>query len=51
LGFRLDSVAVITTLIVAALVGYLAVTRNDTQQPLEDRPGRPVTVKDDVVGR
>jgi hypothetical protein len=33
------------------LVGYLAVTRNDRQQPLEDRPGRPVTVKDDVVGR
>jgi uncharacterized membrane-anchored protein len=45
------TVALITTLIVAALVGYLAVTRTDMQQPVEDRPGRAVTVKDDVVGR
>ena len=49
------SVALITTIIVAILVGYLAVTRHDIQQPVDDarpeRPERPAAVNDDVVGR
>jgi uncharacterized membrane-anchored protein len=44
-------VALITTIIVAILVGYLAVTRNDIQRPAEKEPGRIATVSDDVVGR
>ena len=44
-------VAVITTLIVAVLVGYLAVTRHDIQRPDERQAGRFATVSDDVVGR
>jgi uncharacterized membrane-anchored protein len=44
-------VALITTIIVAILVGYLAVTRNDIQRPAEKEPGRVATVSDDVVGR
>jgi uncharacterized membrane-anchored protein len=45
------SVALITTIIVAALVGYLAVRRNDIQRPVEEQASRPATVNDDVVGR
>jgi uncharacterized membrane-anchored protein len=46
------SVAVITTIIVAVLVAYLAVTRHDIQQPpAESAAVRPATVNDDVVGR
>jgi uncharacterized membrane-anchored protein len=44
-------VALITTIVVAVLVGYLAVTRHDIQRPEEAEPGRPATVRDDVVGR
>jgi uncharacterized membrane-anchored protein len=44
-------VALITTLIVAVLVGYLAVTRRDIQRPDERQAGRFATVSDDVVGR
>jgi len=49
------SVALITTIIVAIGVGYLAVTRHDIQHPVDDarpeRPERPAAVNDDVVGR
>ncbi len=45
------SVALITTIIVAILVGYLAVTRHDIQQPARERAERRATVNDDVVGR
>jgi uncharacterized membrane-anchored protein len=45
------TVALITTIIVAVLVGYLAVTRRDIQRPEQQEPGRPATVRDDVVGR
>jgi uncharacterized membrane-anchored protein len=45
------AVALITTIIVAVLVGYLAVRRNDIQRPLEEQAPRPATVNDDVVGR
>ena len=45
------SVALITTIIVAILVGYLAVTRHDIQQPVPEQAGRPAAVNDDVVGR
>jgi uncharacterized membrane-anchored protein len=46
------TVALITTIIVAILVAYLAVTRHDIQQPVDDaRAERPATVNDDVVGR
>jgi uncharacterized membrane-anchored protein len=45
------SVALITTIIVAILVGYLAVTRHDIQQPVQEHAARPATVNDDVVGR
>ena len=44
-------VALITTIIVAVLVGYLAVTRCDIQRPEQQEPGRPATVRDGVVGR
>ena len=44
-------VALITTIIVAILVGYLAVARNDIQRPADQQPGRMATVSDDVVGR
>ena len=45
------TVALITTIIVAVLVGYLSVTRCDIQRPEEAEPGRLATVSDDVVGR
>jgi uncharacterized membrane-anchored protein len=44
-------VALITTIIVAILVGYLAVTRSDIQRPEQQEPGRSATVRDDVLGR
>ncbi|HYB17546.1 MAG TPA: hypothetical protein VEF71_19035 [Streptosporangiaceae bacterium] len=44
-------VALITTIIVAVLVGYLAVRRPDIQRPGEQQAGRLVAVSDDVVGR
>ena len=45
------SVALITTIIVAILVGYLAVTRHDIQQPVQEQAARSAAVNDDVVGR
>ncbi|HJZ25282.1 MAG TPA: hypothetical protein VJ370_03305, partial [Streptosporangiaceae bacterium] len=45
------TVAVITTLLVAALVGYLTVTRRDIQQPQAQEGGRFTAVRDDAVGR
>jgi uncharacterized membrane-anchored protein len=45
------TVAVITTLLVAALVGYLTVTRRDIQQPQAQEAGRFSAVRDDAVGR
>jgi uncharacterized membrane-anchored protein len=45
------SVALITTIIVAILVGYLAVTRHDIQRPAGEQAERPAAVNDDVVGR
>ena len=45
------SVALITTIIVAICVGYLAVTRHDIQQPVQEQTVRPAAVNDDVVGR
>jgi uncharacterized membrane-anchored protein len=45
------TVALITTLIVAVLVGYLAVTRSDIQRPDEQQAVRTAAVSDDVVGR
>jgi uncharacterized membrane-anchored protein len=44
-------VALVITIIVAVLVGYLAVTRSDIQRPGEDQAGRPAAVRNDVVGR
>jgi len=44
-------VALIITIIVAVLVGYLAVTRNDIQRPVVDQLSRISAVSDDVVGR
>jgi uncharacterized membrane-anchored protein len=44
-------VALITTIIVAAGVGYLAVRRPDIQQPGEQQAGRAAAIRDDVVGR
>jgi len=44
------SVALITTIIVAILVGYLAITRHDIQQPAPEQAARPATVNDDGVG-
>ena len=46
------SVALLTTIIVAALVGYLAVTRHDIQRPFDDAQAeRRAAVNDDMVGR
>ena len=45
------SVALITTIIVAILVGYLSVTRHDIQRPAEAEAGRVGAISDDVVGR
>jgi uncharacterized membrane-anchored protein len=45
------TVALITTIIVAVLVGYLSVTRRDIQPPQQQEPGRLAEVRDDVVGR
>ena len=45
------TVAVITTLLVAALVGYLTVTRRDIQRPQPQEAGRFAAVRDDAVGR
>ena len=44
-------VALITTIIVAVLVGYLAVTRPDIQRLDEQQADRFAVVSDDVVGR
>jgi uncharacterized membrane-anchored protein len=49
-GYGNGTVALITTLIVAVLVGYVAVTRRDIQRPEEREPGRLATVRDGVVG-
>jgi uncharacterized membrane-anchored protein len=43
-------VALVITIIVAVLVGYLAVTRNDIQRPEEQESGRPATVRNGVAG-
>ena len=45
------TVAAITTIIVAVLVGYLTVTRRDIQRPEQQEPGRFAAVRDDMVGR
>jgi uncharacterized membrane-anchored protein len=45
------TVALITTLMVAVLVGYLAVTRRDIQPPQPQEPSPVAAVRDDVVGR
>jgi uncharacterized membrane-anchored protein len=45
------TVAVIATLLVAALVGYLTVTRHDIQSPQPQEAGRFTAVRDDAVGR
>jgi uncharacterized membrane-anchored protein len=45
------TVVVITTLLVAALVSYLAVTRHDIQRPQRQEAGRFAAVRDDAVGR
>ena len=45
------TVALITTLIVAVLVGYLAVTRRDIQPPQQREPDPLAAVSGDVVGR
>jgi uncharacterized membrane-anchored protein len=45
------TVAVVTTILVAILVGYLQVTRRDIQPPEKQEPGRLGAVNDDVVGR
>ena len=50
-GYGEGTVALITTLIVAVLVGYLAVTRRDIQPPQQQDPGPVAAVRDDVVGR
>jgi uncharacterized membrane-anchored protein len=50
-GYGDGQAAVIITILVAILVGYLAVARNDIQPPVEDQPGRSAAVSDDVVGR
>jgi hypothetical protein len=44
-------VALVTTIIVAILVGYLSVTRHDIQRPAEAEAGRVGAISDDVVGR
>ena len=50
-GYGEGTVAQITTLIVAVLVGYLAVTKRDIQPPQQQDPGPVAAVRDDVVGR
>jgi uncharacterized membrane-anchored protein len=50
-GYGDGIVALITTIMVAVLVGYLAVTRCDIQRPEQREPGHPATVRDGVVGR
>jgi uncharacterized membrane-anchored protein len=45
------TVALITTIIVAVLVGYLSVTRRDIQQPTQPGSGRLAAVKGGVAGR
>jgi len=50
-GYGEGTVALITTLIVAVLVGYLAVTKRDIQPPQQQDPGLVAAVRDDVVGR
>jgi uncharacterized membrane-anchored protein len=45
------TVAVITTIIVAILVGYLSVTRRDIQPPARQEAAGFAAVKDDVRGR
>ena len=45
------TVALITTIIVAVLVGYLSVTRRDIQPPQQQEPTRFAAVSDDVLGR
>jgi len=50
-GYGEGTVALITTLIVAVLVGYLAVTKRDIQPPQQQDPGPVAAVRDDVVGR
>jgi uncharacterized membrane-anchored protein len=44
-------VALVTTIIVAVLVAYLAITKNDIQRPEEQESGRPATVRNGVAGR
>ena len=50
-GYGEGTVALITTLIVAVLVGYLAVTKRDIQPPQQQDPGLVAAVRDNVVGR
>ena len=50
-GYGEGTVALITTLIVTVLVGYLAVTKRDIQPPQQQDPGPVAAVRDDVVGR
>jgi uncharacterized membrane-anchored protein len=50
-GYGDAIVALITTIVVAVLVGYLAVTRCDIQRPEQQEPGRPATVRNGVAGR
>ena len=50
-GYGDGIVALITTIIVAILVGYLAMTRCDIQPPERQEPGRPETVRNGVAGR
>jgi uncharacterized membrane-anchored protein len=45
------TVALITTIIVAVLVGYLSATRRDIQRPQQQEPGRMAAVRDGVMGR
>ena len=45
------TVAAITTITVAVLVGCLTVTRRDIQRPEQQEPGRFAAVRDDMVGR
>jgi uncharacterized membrane-anchored protein len=44
------TVALITTIIVAVLVGYLSVTRRDIQRPEQQEPDRLAVVRDGVTG-
>ena len=49
-GYGNGTVALITTIIVAVLVGYLAVARNDIQRPESYPKGGYPAVSDDAVG-